>query len=201
MVLSAVVALVGVTAVLAQAAPTLSATRGNGYVDLSWGGNTNATVYRVNGSCPGSNLTNVIQSSVTAPYRDSGLTNGQTYCYQIAVSSSFSNQVAATPGVGFSPATPDPTFGATPDQNKLPQSVNDILRFFSGLATWFFVGLMLIVTFLVLYGAFLFLTSQGNPEKTQQARGLLLWVAIGIIVAALAWVFPRIVQNFVGVGQ
>lgn len=211
-VLSAVVALVGGTAVLAQAAPTLSVARGDKEAKLSWtSGSVNAssyTVYRATGPCPNTNLSsNIKDNHTTLSYTDTGLTNDQMYCYQVAAFPSggglaaLSNKVSVVPGIGFSPATPDPTFGSTPNQNQLPQSVNDILKFFAGLAQWFFVGLMLIVTFLVLYGAFLFLTSQGDPEKTKQARGLLLWVAIGIIVAALAWVFPKIVQNFVGIGQ
>ena len=45
----------------------------------------------------------------------------------------------------------------------------------------------------------MFMTSGGDPTKTEKARNLLMYMAIGLVVAALAKVVPSIVRTMVGV--
>jgi ABC-type bacteriocin/lantibiotic exporter with double-glycine peptidase domain len=62
----------------------------------------------------------------------------------------------------------------------------------------FYIVLSIAVIFGVISG-FMFMTSAGDPTKTQKARDLLMYMAIGLVVAALAKVIPAIVRTMVGV--
>jgi hypothetical protein len=108
--------LVGFTFVAGAAtvpsAPTLSATAGNGKVDLSWttpndGGSaiTGYSVYR--GTSSGSH-TLLASLGVTNAYSDTSVTNGITYYYVVTAlnavgESAKSNEVSATPSASTSP--------------------------------------------------------------------------------------------------
>ncbi len=62
----------------------------------------------------------------------------------------------------------------------------------------FYIVLSIAVIFGVISG-FMFMTSSGDPTKTEKARNLLMYMAIGLVVAALAKVIPSIVRTMVGV--
>ena len=62
----------------------------------------------------------------------------------------------------------------------------------------FYIVLSIAVIFGVISG-FMFMTSGGDPTKTEKARNLLMYMAIGLVVAALAKVVPSIVRTMVGV--
>ena len=47
--------------------------------------------------------------------------------------------------------------------------------------------------------AFLFATSQGDPEKVKQARGAVIWGVVGVVVALVAFSIVFILRNMVGV--
>ncbi len=52
---------------------------------------------------------------------------------------------------------------------------------------------------MLLFGAFLMLTSQGNEEKLQNSRKTMVAAVVGFIIAALAPTLVNIVTNFLGV--
>lgn len=52
---------------------------------------------------------------------------------------------------------------------------------------------------MLLFGAFLLLTSQGNEEKVQAARSTMVAAIIGFVIAALAPTLVNTVTNFLGV--
>ena len=53
--------------------------------------------------------------------------------------------------------------------------------------------------FIVMFGlaAFLFATAQGDPIKTKQARDAVIYGAIGVVVALLAWSIVFIIRNMI----
>lgn len=51
---------------------------------------------------------------------------------------------------------------------------------------WFFVVFMVVAGILVMYGAFVFLTAAGSPEKLTLGRNILIWAAVGLIVAFIS---------------
>jgi len=89
-------------------APTgLKATEGSGQVTLAWTGSSGATSYNVyRGPRAGSEHATPIATGITTTsYTNTGLTNGKTYYFKVAVvdaagTSALSNEASATPGTG-----------------------------------------------------------------------------------------------------
>jgi subtilisin len=103
---------------VAPSAPVLSATAGNGVVNLSWTGPANGgspitgyAIYR--GSAVGG-ATDFASVGPTQAYADTAVTNGTTYYYQVAAMNAVgtgvrSNEVSATPVAPTPTPTPSPT--------------------------------------------------------------------------------------------
>ena len=63
---------------------------------------------------------------------------------------------------------------------------------------WIFIGLMALSALMIILGAFTFVTSGGNPDKTTQARNYIIFAAIGIAVALFSRAVPSLVKLIVG---
>jgi hypothetical protein len=63
---------------------------------------------------------------------------------------------------------------------------------------WIFVILMAVASLMIIFGAVLFTTSQGDPEKTTRARDLILYAAVGIAVALFARAVPPVIKMIIG---
>jgi len=63
---------------------------------------------------------------------------------------------------------------------------------------WVFVILMAISSLMIIWGAVLFTTSGGDPNKTGSARQLILFAAVGIAVALFARAIPPAVKMIIG---
>jgi len=61
---------------------------------------------------------------------------------------------------------------------------------------WTFYILLLISVVIIIFGAFTYMTSGGNSDKINKAKGIIVYAVIGIIVALLARLVPSIV-NFI----
>jgi PKD repeat protein len=112
----------------APAAPTLSATASSGHVSLSWttpnDGGSAITGYKVLRGAASGGETLYQTLGVVASYVDSGVTNGQTYYYQVSAVNAIgtgaaSNEVAKTPA-----ANQPPTACFTHSEVGLQTSVN-----------------------------------------------------------------------------
>lgn len=62
---------------------------------------------------------------------------------------------------------------------------------------WAFLIIMVVAVGMIIWGAFIYLTSGGNPEATASANKRILFAAIGIIVALLAKAAPGIILSIV----
>ena len=51
---------------------------------------------------------------------------------------------------------------------------------------------------MVIWAAYLYVTSEGDAEKPSQARKMVLYAAVGIIIALLARGFPTIIGSLLG---
>ena len=67
-----------------------------------------------------------------------------------------------------------------------PQGIGEILKIITRIADWIFAIFIAISVIFILWGAFDFVTSEGNPEKISSAKKRLLYAAIGIALALLA---------------
>ncbi|MFA5310432.1 MAG: pilin [Candidatus Paceibacterota bacterium] len=63
---------------------------------------------------------------------------------------------------------------------------------------WVFVVLMAISSLMIIWGAVLFTTSSGDPEKTGNARQLIIYAAVGIAVALFSRAVPPAVKMIIG---
>jgi hypothetical protein len=64
---------------------------------------------------------------------------------------------------------------------------------------WVFVILMAVSSLMIIWGAVLFTTSQGNPDSVSKARQLILFAAVGIAVALFSRAVPPAVKMIIGV--
>ncbi len=85
--------------------------------------------------------------------------------------------------------------GGTPNTVVLSvtQIVNVVLDFI-----WPIFAGFAVIMFIV--AGFAFLTSQGDPEKVNQARQATLWGVVGVVVALVAFSIPFIVRVTLGSG-
>jgi len=63
---------------------------------------------------------------------------------------------------------------------------------------WIFMALMILVIILVLYGAFKLMTSSGDTIKVTEGRKMIMYAAVGLIVALIARAVPSIVKSIFG---
>lgn len=64
---------------------------------------------------------------------------------------------------------------------------------------WMFVILMAVSSLMIIWGAVLFTTSQGNTDNVTKARSLILFAAVGIAVALFSRAIPAAVKMIIGV--
>ena len=64
---------------------------------------------------------------------------------------------------------------------------------------WLFLIIVIIAVILIVIASLLWLTAAGNEEQTKRARGLITAAAVGIAIAAIAYMVPSIVRYILGV--
>ena len=78
-------------------------------------------------------------------------------------------------------------------------TINPIARYSTiGSFTNLFVPLMMIVAgfatlSMLLYGAYMFLTSEGNADKLKKAQSTLLYAVLGLLLVVMAFVITKII--------
>ncbi len=65
------------------------------------------------------------------------------------------------------------------------------------IADWIFVILLVVAALFIIWGAFGFVLSGGDPEKVTSARNKLIWALVGIIVAFISRGIVRIVAQII----
>ncbi len=83
----------------------------------------------------------------------------------------------------------------------LPTNITDLFNLICSIANLIFTLIMILAIIILLYAAFLFLSGGGDSAKQKQARDLLTYAIIGIIVALLAKGIVLVVVNIVSSGS
>lgn len=109
---------------------------------------------------------------------------------------------AATPPPAV--ITPPPPTGAivtpppagTESTGKIPSTVPELILLIKRLTNWMFTFLLLIAVIMIIYAAFLYLTS-GGGEEVGKAHKMLVYSAIAIAVGTLAQGVVTVVQKLI----
>lgn len=93
--------------------------------------------------------------------------------------------ILALPIFAFAVTFDNPLVGV----NSLGDLLNEILDFL-------FVIAGPIITIMVLYAAFLFMTSSGDPKKVDAAKKTLFYIVIGVVVLLLSKAMVGLINSF-----
>lgn len=73
--------------------------------------------------------------------------------------------------------------------------IDTIVNTINNVVDMVIVVLLAICTLMVLYGGIVMLMSQGDPTKVSNGRQIILWAAVGYVVAALAKAIAAIIAS------
>lgn len=79
-----------------------------------------------------------------------------------------------------------------------PQGYKDLGNFVTNVLTLAFVIAILVVLFMLIWGAFEWITSGGDKEAVGKARNRIINALIGLAVLAVAYALTRIAGQFLG---
>lgn len=77
-------------------------------------------------------------------------------------------------------------------------SLPAFLKLLNDIQNWMFTFLLSLSVIFILVAAFIFLTSAGDPKKTEQAKNTIIYAVIAIVVAFLARAIVGIVSGILG---
>lgn len=80
--------------------------------------------------------------------------------------------------------------------NPLPW--DDIPRFIEELSKQIFIVVMILAVLMLLIGAFILMTSAGDPGRTKLGKDIIKWAAIGLIIILVSSLMIGIVQKILG---
>ena len=83
------------------------------------------------------------------------------------------------------------------ETNLSGESVFDILVSFTSWSITL-VGIVCVIVFI--YGGFLYMTAQGENDKLQQAKKVIIYAVVGVVVAVLGLVIVQTVNSIFGGG-
>lgn len=88
-------------------------------------------------------------------------------------------------------APPTALGGVTPNENVGDNIVTQLCR----VADWIFMGAIIIAIIFALLAAIEYMRSAGDPAKVKTATNRLVWAAIGVAVALIAFLFPGMIAS------
>lgn len=60
---------------------------------------------------------------------------------------------------------------------------------------WLIPFLVVLAVFIIIWGAFLFVTNAGDPEKRKDGRDRILWGIVGVVVMLSVWGLVNLLRN------
>ena len=86
--------------------------------------------------------------------------------------------------------------GGTGIQN--PVAAGDIYTLLQNIASYLITIAIPVVLIMILWGAFLILTSAGDTEKVKKGRQAIIYAIVGLIFVLISTGIPMIIQNLLG---
>jgi heme/copper-type cytochrome/quinol oxidase subunit 3 len=94
----------------------------------------------------------------------------------------------------------DKALGAIPDTDtafsipvQIPTTTDDFIKIILGLLIYI---VPTIVLFVIMYAAYLLMTSKGDPKQVKKAMDIIKWAIIGFIAVILAWSIKNFIVDF-----
>ncbi len=95
--------------------------------------------------------------------------------------------------LGVSP-TPPEELPAPPEEAAEELHLKQLIE---RIGAWLFWIILALAVIFILLAAFTFLTSGGDPEKVNKAKGQLIYALVAVVVAVLAWGLVALVRAIV----
>lgn len=100
--------------------------------------------------------------------------------------------------ISFSPII----FAAAGDPAESPiKSIADILKVLNNVVKWIYIFFFVVAILFILFAAYQYLTSQGNPETIQKINKQIFYAVIAIVIAIVSVGFDVIIRKFLEQGQ
>lgn len=78
------------------------------------------------------------------------------------------------------------------------ETTQGLINLINTIGNWLFAGILSLSAVFLIYSGFLFVTAQGDPGKVGQARDMLKYCLIGVVVAVAARGLVAVVQSILG---
>jgi len=82
---------------------------------------------------------------------------------------------------------------------KPPGMIPDIPTLVNFLVPLLFIGAAIIFLFTLLYGAFMVITAEGNPENIKKAQKLLTYAVIGLVIVVLSYFIVSLIKTLLNI--
>jgi len=76
-----------------------------------------------------------------------------------------------------------------------PTKFKSIAEIIEAVTNWIFYLAVIIAPLIIIIGAFMFMTSGGEPNRVRKARNMIIWAAIGLAVILFSKGIYSIVRN------
>ena len=86
-----------------------------------------------------------------------------------------------------------------PDYHSVSWGMLCFLGTLNLIIKWLFIIIMLVVTIMIMYGGFMYVTAAGDPERAGRGKKVLMYAVVGLAVALLARVIPALLRFIIGV--
>ena len=73
----------------------------------------------------------------------------------------------------------------------------DIIRIIQNVGSWMLGILLTLSAIFIIYAAFLFLTAAGDETKVKEAKNIIIYAIVAIVVGILAWGITQVVQSII----
>ena len=80
-----------------------------------------------------------------------------------------------------------------------PTKYREIGDIIEGLTNWIFYLAVILAPLMIIIGAFMYMTSAGNPEKVKKATALIKWSIIGLVIILAGKAIISLIKYILGV--